>query len=195
MLYQPGERWLYSYAPHDVQAWLVEHFSGMPFDKFLQKRLFDPLGMSDTSFGLPEEKSGRLCKLYGFAGYKGETAVFDLQESLAPIETGVTGEYLKHADNPAGGTGLVSTAEDDFRFAQMLLDGGSCNGNRILSPKTVELMTRNHIPEKLWKSQPFGGGGYGLGGGRCSPIWPPRPASAPRGSSAGGGCRDHLCYY
>ncbi|MGD9161479.1 MAG: serine hydrolase domain-containing protein, partial [Desulfobacteraceae bacterium] len=159
LLYQPGERWVYSYA-HDVQAYLVEHFSGMPFDKFLQKRIFEPLGMSDTSFGLPEEKLGRLSRVYAYEGYKDERITFNLSPGLAPIDMS---DYLKGADYPAGGSGLVSTAEDYFRFAQMLLNGGNYNGKQILSPKTIELMTSNHLPEKLWPSQPFGGGGYGLG--------------------------------
>ena len=162
LLYQPGERWVYSFA-HDVQAYLVEHFSGMPFDEFLKKRLFEPLGMSDTSFGLPKEKLDRLSTLYGPIDYKGESVTFDLTPGLAPIRMKRISEYLKRDDYPAGGTGLISTVEDYFRFAQMLLDGGRFDDKQILSPKTVELMTRNHIPEELWESQPFGGGGYGLG--------------------------------
>ncbi|MBN1906789.1 MAG: beta-lactamase family protein [Deltaproteobacteria bacterium] len=161
LLYQPGERWVYSYA-HDVQAYLVEHFSGMPFDKYIQKRIFEPLGMSDTSFGLPEEKLGRLSRLYAYSGYKDEQIAFDLKQGLAPLKSRED-EYLKRADYPAGGTGLVSTAGDYFRFAQMLLNGGKYNGKQILSQKTIELMTTNHIPENFWASQPFGGGGYGLG--------------------------------
>jgi CubicO group peptidase (beta-lactamase class C family) len=161
LLYQPGERWVYSYA-HDVQAYLVEHFSGMPFDKYIQERIFKPLGMSDTSFGLPEEKLDHLSRLYAYTGYKVEQIAFNLKQGLAPLKSREI-EYLKRADYPAGGTGLVSTAGDYFRFAQMLLNGGKYNGKQILSPKTVELMTTNHIPERLWSSQPFGGGGYGLG--------------------------------
>ena len=163
LLYQPGERWVYSYA-HDVQAYLVEQFSGMAFDEFLQKRLFEPLGMADTSFGLPQEKMDRLTTLYGPLDNQDVIAINTVPEpGIAPLEKPATSEYLKHGDYPAGGTGLVSTAEDYFRFAQMLLDGGKYNDTQILSPKTVELMTLNHIPSDLWQSQPFGGGGYGLG--------------------------------
>ena len=163
LLYQPGKRWVYSYA-HDVQAYLVEHFSGMPFDKFLQTRLFGPLDMTDTSFGLPRGKLDRLTTLYGPVDNSGVTAINTYSEpGLVVIEKPATSEYLKRGDYPAGGTGLISSAEDYFRFAQMLLNGGKFNGKQILSPKTVELMTRNHIPAELWQSQPFGGGGYGLG--------------------------------
>jgi CubicO group peptidase (beta-lactamase class C family) len=161
LLYQPGERWVYSYA-HDVQAYLVERFSGMPYEKFIQERIFKPLGMSDTSFGLPEEKLDRLSRLYAHVDHKNEQIAFDLKQGLAPLKSRED-EYLKRAGYPAGGTGLVSTAGDYFRFSQMLLNGGKYNGKQILSPKTVELMATNHIPERLWASQPFGGGGYGLG--------------------------------
>ena len=160
--YQPGTRWQYSYA-HDVQAYLVEHFSGKPFAEFLRTRLFDPLGMGDTSFELPKEKLRRLTTMYAPRDYKGELISFaPIPRGIEPIDRPGSSEYLQAGANPAGGSGLVSTAEDYFRFAQMLLNGGEFNGARVLSRKTVELMTKNHLPAGIGAGL-TPGGGYGLG--------------------------------
>jgi len=160
--YQPGTRWQYSYA-HDVQALLVERFSGVPFADFLRKRMFEPLGMQDTSFGLPKEKRGRLTTMYGPKGYQGELVTFaPIAPGIVPIDKPESSEYLVQGENPAGGIGLVSTAEDYYRFAQMLLNGGEFNGARVLSRKTVELMRSNHLPAGLTAGL-APGGAYGLG--------------------------------
>lgn len=160
--YQPGTRWQYSYA-HDVQAYLVERFSGKLFAEFLRARLFEPLGMNDTSFGLPREKLDRLTTMYAPKDFKGEIVSFlPIPEGIAPIDKPESSEYLAGGAHPAGGSGLVSTAEDYFRFAQMLLNGGEFNGARVLGRKTVELMTKNHVPAGL-DAGLSPGGGYGLG--------------------------------
>jgi CubicO group peptidase (beta-lactamase class C family) len=166
LYYQPGERWVYSYA-HDVQAYLVEHFSGMTFDKFLQARLFNPLGMQDTSFYI-NDKTDRLVTRY--APEKPETTLVSTgmpAPGIKPFDNPPNSDVLDRTNNPAGGTGLLCTAEDYFRFAQMLLNGGTYNGKRILSPMTVELMRQNHLePGTDVGRGPLGGGsGYGLGVG------------------------------
>ena len=160
--YQPGTRWQYSYA-HDVQAFLAERFSGKPFAEFLRQRLFEPLGMNDTSFGLAQDKRGRLTTMYGPKGYAGELVTFaPIAPGIVPIDKPESSEYLAQGANPAGGIGLVSTAEDYYRFAQMLLNGGEFNGRRVLSRKTVELMRSNHLPAGM-STGLAPGGGYGLG--------------------------------
>lgn len=163
---QPGTIWYYSFS-HDIQAYLVEHFSGMPFEQFLEENIFMPLGMKDTSFGLPDSKLDRFTSMYSPpGGYKGRPpVVLEMAAGLERVESAVGSEYLKAGRYPAGGSGLISTAEDYFRFAQMLVNGGIYNGARLLSPKTVELMTSPHvpmgypgIPDLLLR-----GSGYGLG--------------------------------
>jgi len=160
--YQPGTQWMYSYA-HDVQAYLVQRLSGMKFDEYLRKRLFEPLGMNDTSFGLPKAKLNRLTTVYGpKEPPQGPFSLVPLQPGMAVVEKAGEGPYLKHDKTPAGGTGLISTAEDYYRFAQMLVNGGEYNGARILSRKTVELMTVNHVPPGA-PGLLNPGVGYGLG--------------------------------
>lgn len=130
--FQPGSQWAYSgTAAPDVLGRIVEIASGMTFDQFLLKRLFEPLGMKDTFFYPPEEKRPRLVTLYSRSA-KG------LEKS--PNQDGFsTKTYF------SGGAGLMSTAEDYLQFAQMLLNGGELGGKRFLSPRTVELMSSNHV--------------------------------------------------
>ena len=135
---QPGTRWRYSVAT-DVLGYLVEVVSEQTFDRFLKERIFEPLGMADTGFHVPEEKLGRLPPVYGPSRENG----------IAPIETTDVNRYRQPQTLFSGGGGLVSTATDYMRFCQMLLDGGASNGVRILSPKTVGLMTRNHLRPDL----------------------------------------------
>ena len=130
---QPGEKYVYGYNT-DILGLVVEVVSGMTLAEFVQKRITGPLGLADTQFYLPEEKDGRLSAVYGGK---------DGQAELAPTRrstTTSTGRGLF-----AGGAGLLSTAADYGRFLQMLLNGGELDGVRILSPKTVELMTANHV--------------------------------------------------
>jgi CubicO group peptidase (beta-lactamase class C family) len=149
---QPGSLWHYSVAV-DVQGYLVEVLSGQPFDVFLKERLFDPLGMKDTGFHVPEDNAGRFAKLYGY----------DKDKNL--VDQGALGggdRYLKPATFFSGGGGLVSTTMDYMRFCQMLLNGGVLDGVRILSPLTVDLMRCNHLPKKLVEMAPGSGMGFGL---------------------------------
>ena len=164
LLYQPGTKWHYSIAA-DVLGRLIEVTSGQPFDQFLAERIFQPLGMIDTGFYVPAEKIDRLAGMYG------------------PKPTG----GLQTIDSPAGGTGhisktsftkkprflsagggLVSTASDFARFCLMLSDKGTLSGKRLMKAESVELMTRNHLPQHLipLDKKPedrYGGLGFGLG--------------------------------
>ena len=160
LLYQPGKRWVYSVS-HDVQAYLVEYFSGMPYAEYLQKTILDPLDMKDTYFGVPENIVDRYTANYG-PGEKGELTQIENQNGNRP--RGESGSYSRYTDIPFGGSGLSATAMDYAKFAQMLLNGGELNGVRILGSKTVELMTMNHLPANIgYLTGPSAGGGYGLG--------------------------------
>lgn len=151
LLYHPGERWVYSLA-HSVQAYLVEHFSGLPIDQFLEQRLFHPLSMHDSFFGDPPENDPRATIVYEPAG-PGRLRAVDLPLGLS---------HARFREHPIGGGGLSMTLMDYAKFSQMLLNGGALNGTRILGRKTFELMTMNHLPEEAQHS--FGEGtGYGLG--------------------------------
>jgi CubicO group peptidase (beta-lactamase class C family) len=151
---QPGERFVYGYSS-DILGALIERVSGETLDDFLQNRVFTPLGMQDTHFFLPRLKQDRLSVVY---------SVSDAGTLLrAPDPGGGVGQgaYLEGPRKSfSGGAGLLSTAMDYTRFLQMMLNGGEFNGHRVLSPKTVELMTVNHLREI-----PFGmpGTGFGLG--------------------------------
>jgi CubicO group peptidase (beta-lactamase class C family) len=132
--FQPGSQFRYSgLAGIDVLSRIVEIASGQTFDQFLRQRIFDPLGMKDTFFALPEDRQARLMTLYRRANNK--------------LEKHPNQEMLMNRVYFSGAAGLVSTAEDYFRFAQMLANGGQLNGKRLLSPRTVELMSSNHTGE------------------------------------------------
>jgi len=151
---EPGSTWRYSMAT-DVLGRVVEVVSGKRFDEFLEERIFKPLGMNDTGFYVPEEKKGRFAVLYKV----GEGGV------LERYERGKWNNFSSSTRLFSGGAGLVSTASDYMRFCQMLLNGGELDGVRILSRKTVELMTRNNLADELL---PYGGSdskgeGFGLG--------------------------------
>ena len=155
LAYQPGERWLYGKG-HDVQAYLVEQFSGMPLDKFLEERLFHPLGMDDTFYGVPAAKADRAAQYDGVI------------EHPVPGSPGLDMRpetYDRFATRPFGTSGLSSTAMDFARLSQMLLNGGELDGVRILSRKSVELMTQNNLPASIGDLTATGdpGIGYGLG--------------------------------
>ena len=132
LVHEPGERWTYGVST-DVLGYLVEVVSEMPFETFLQTRLFGPLGMVDTAFSIPPEKRDRFAALYSFSKDDG-------LERVGKKAT-ADGEFTFF---PSGGGGLVSTAADYMRFSQMLLNGGELDGARILDNKTVELMRYPH---------------------------------------------------
>ncbi|HYP05731.1 MAG TPA: serine hydrolase domain-containing protein [Bryobacteraceae bacterium] len=135
--FQPGTRWAYSTAGIDILGRVVEVVSGMAYDQFLQKRLFDPLGMKDTTFWIAPEKMDRWARPYRWnptAAKLEETAIGYLYKT----------EVTDRRRPPLGGAGLFSTAADMARFYQMMLNGGSLNGRRILRPETVTNLTRKH---------------------------------------------------
>ena len=134
--FQPGTQWRYSLAT-DVLCYLIEVISGQPLDQFFQKRLFEPLGMVDTDFHVPQSKADRLTALYG---HPNDAAQLTLMES--PVDS----RRLQKPAFLSGGGGLVSTVTDYARFLQMLVNGGELDGTRILSPTTVDLFTINHAP-------------------------------------------------
>ena len=148
LLFHPGEQWHYGVST-DVLGHLVEVVSGMPLDRFFEERIFEPLGMVDTGFYVPEEKIRSFAASYSPGGSGG----------ISIIDPPTTSPFSSPTSFFAGGGGLVSTASDYYRFAQMLLNGGHLNGTRLLGRKTVELMTVNH----LWWGEYTKGFGFGLG--------------------------------
>ncbi len=147
--FQPGTSWRYSgLLGIDTLSRIVEIASGLTFDQFLKQRIFDPLGMKDTFFALPDDRQSRLMTLYRRTGDKLE---------LHPNQT-----FLTSKNYFSGAAGLISTAEDYFHFAQMLANGGELNGKRLLSPRTVALMSSNHtgemFPGQLGRPQGMGFG-------------------------------------
>jgi CubicO group peptidase (beta-lactamase class C family) len=134
--FSPGTAFNYSVAT-DVLGYLVQKISGQPFEEFLATRIFKPLGMTDTAFSVPEDKRARFAACYAL-GKKGETVLQDDPEKSP---------YLKPPHFVSGGGGLVGTAADYMKFAQMMLAGGKApDGTRLLGPKTIELMAMNHLP-------------------------------------------------
>ena len=133
--FHPGTHWLYSVST-DVCGRLVEIISGQRFDDYLRETIFEPLGMTDTGFVVPDEKVHRFAACYRRDASKKLVLVDDPQRS----------GYRKEPSFLSGGGGLVSTTTDYLRFCQMLLGGGELDGVRILGRKTVELMTSNHLP-------------------------------------------------
>lgn len=137
--HEPGERFTYSLGL-DVLGCLVEIISGMPFDKFLRTRVFDPLGMRDTWFYLPADRGERLVALHGLDS--GRVVAWH-----NPIFDGVDPDYPKHAGTYfSGGAGLSGSIEDYAKFLQLFVNKGEFNGVRLLSPKTVELMLTDQLP-------------------------------------------------
>ena len=148
LLYQPGTKWVYSVSS-DIQGYIVEKLSGQSLPDFVHDHIFSPLGMTDSGFYVPEDKRNRFASLY-VTGPHGQ-----LLED--PTGGGLSGAFESQPTMPMGGGGVVSTAADYYRFAQMLLNKGELGGTRILSPSTVHLMMSNHISLNLLND------GFGIG--------------------------------
>ena len=148
LLFHPGESWAYGFST-DVLGRLVEVVSGVALAEFFQTRIFDPLGMHDTHFYLPPVKVGRLARVYT------RTGSGDLEWFPAEYPYDGPSAFL------SGGAGLTSSILDYARFLQMMSQRGTLNGERILGPRTVDLMTGNHIGEGITTHGP--GYGFGLG--------------------------------
>lgn len=144
LLFQPGERWSYSIAV-DIQGYIVEKLSGMPFGQFLEKRIFIPLKMVDTGFSVPAAKLARFATPYVSATPTGKAV------PATAFQGGPLQDYSKPPALESGGGGLVSTLDDYARFAQMLANKGELDGVRILAPATVELMQTNAISDEALK--------------------------------------------
>ena len=147
LAFHPGDEWQYG-ASTDYVAILVEKISGMSLDDFLRERIFEPLGMQDTYYNIPESKVGQVAAVYRPSGPGNTIELF-----RAPT-------YREPTRYFGGQAGLSSTAADYFRFHQMMLNGGELDGVRILSPRTINLMVSNHIGDKLVYIR---GPGYGFG--------------------------------
>ncbi len=140
LLYQPGTKWVYSVSM-DIQGYIIEKISGQSLPDFMEERIFKPLRMNDTAFFVPKDKRNRFATLYR---EEAQGKLVAVGEAAGP-----KADYVSQPGAPSGGGGLVSTANDYARFAQMLLNHGELDGVRILSPPTVDLMTTNHLPPRL----------------------------------------------
>jgi CubicO group peptidase (beta-lactamase class C family) len=159
--FQPGSTWLYSHGM-DVAARLVEIMSGLPYDEYLRREVFGPLGMTDTEFWVPEDKVSRFSACYGR----------NARKELVLIDDPTRSTYLRVPKLFNGGGGLVGTLPDYLRFVAMLAGGGQLDGARVLGRKTVELIGTNHLPNDGEMSEMalptgygevgFSGNGFGL---------------------------------
>ena len=161
LLHQPGAEWNYSVAT-DVLGRVIEVISGGPLDAFLTERVLGPLGMTDTGFWADGPAAPRLAQLYSA----------DPSTGRAVPATGMAAAALRPPDCLSGGGGLLSTAADYLRFCHMVLGGGELDGARLLGPRTLRFMGRNHLPggadlescgRELFAETTFTGVGFGLG--------------------------------
>lgn len=172
--YQPGKGWMYSVSM-DIEGYIVEKLSGQTLPDFMHDHIFTPLGMKDAGFFVPQDKRSRFA-----TNYRDDSGKLVVTNAGTP-----PADYATQPTMPSGGGGLVSTAEDYYRFAQMLANGGELDGNRVLSPATVKLMTSNHLPQNLLTGE-FGigqhimrpGFGYGF---NCAVVFDPPEANLPDG--------------
>lgn len=174
LLHPPGTTWHYGIST-DVLGYLVQTVSGMPLDEFFRTRIFEPLGMRDTGFYVPANKAGRLVVCYTPAEDGGLTVLAHPWDE----------DYRTPPTHFSGGGGLVSTMHDYLRFCQMLENGGAWNGQRLLEPETVALMTQDQLPPSTsWNGEGFGlgfsvinsegaygAGEYGWGGAASTHFW------------------------
>ena len=170
LMHQPSERYTYSMGM-DVLGCIIERVSGVRFDEFLDTKIFKPLNMQDTFFSVPKSKRDRFTTLYAevkdlktFMPDLGESIPEDL--TMLRVDGKQNSAYFKEATVFDGGSGLVSSTEDYLKFAQMLLNGGKLGEQRILSRKSVELMSGNHLPD-TFSSDAYleTAGGYRRGAG------------------------------
>jgi CubicO group peptidase (beta-lactamase class C family) len=174
--YEPGKGWMYS-ASMDIEGYIIEKISGQTLPEFMRTHIFDPLGMKDAGFYVPQEKRSRFA-----TNYRG-----DEKGRVVPAAADIDAfdDYLVQPTMPSGGGGMVSTAEDYYRFAQMLGNGGALGDARVLGPATVKLMASNHLPASILNGD-FGigqhvmrpGFGYGF---NCAVVTDPGDAALPDG--------------
>jgi CubicO group peptidase (beta-lactamase class C family) len=182
--FAPGTRWAYSTAGLDLAGCVVEKVSGLSYDQFLQKRLFDPLGMKDTTFWIPPEQKDRYAETYHPGPDTGKLEHVDIHYLYGTVPT-------DHGRPPLGGAGLFSTAADVAKFYQMMLNHGTFNGRQILKPETVaEMLTKQtgeltarpgmpwglgfciiEDPTKMEANNIFSAGSFGHGGAFGTDSW------------------------
>jgi len=170
--FSPGEAWNYSVST-DVIGYLIEKISGQPFEQFLRDRIFQPLGMHDTDFHVPAAKAHRFAACYNAT--PGGMATFHspgAKGGLTLQDDPTTSSFLEPPSFISGGGGLCSTAADYLTFCRALLNRGELGGVRLLGPKTLALMTTNHLPggkdltqlsRSLFSEATYAGIGFGLG--------------------------------
>jgi CubicO group peptidase (beta-lactamase class C family) len=174
--FSPGERWNYSVAT-DVLGYLVEVISGQSLPDYLRTVIFEPLGMADTSFEIEEDKKARFASCYER----------NMKKELVLGDDGQSSDFVARSFHSGGG-GLISTVGDYYRFCQMLLGGGSLDGQRIIGSRTLAFMTQNHLPGGADMSRFASGGfsesayegvGFGLGfAAKVDPLRNGYPGSA-----------------
>ena len=170
--FSPGEAWNYSVST-DVIGYLIGLISGKPFETFLQERIFDPLGMKDTGFFVSPEKARRLAACYSASPQGAMTFhATDRKGGLTLQDDPATSSFLSPPPFISGGGGLCSTSADYLTFCRALLNGGELDGVRLVGPKTLQLMTANHLPggktlpelsRSLFSEATYHGIGFGLG--------------------------------
>ena len=162
--FDPGSSWNYSVST-DVLGVIVARISGMSLGEYFAANIFEPLGMTDTGFAVPKDQAKRIPDCY----------VFNAKTKMKPYDAaGSNSAWAGSANFQSGGGGLASTVADYHRFSRMLLNGGALDGAQIISPKTLELMTANHLPDggdltqhskSLFSEAENAGAGFGLGFG------------------------------
>jgi CubicO group peptidase (beta-lactamase class C family) len=170
--FSPGEAWNYSVST-DVIGYLIGQITGQPFEQFLQERIFDPLEMKDTGFFVAPAKAHRLAACYSASPQGAMTFhATDRKGGLTLQDDPVTSPFLSPPSFISGGGGLCSTAADYLTFCRALLNGGEFGGVRLIGPKTLALMTSNHLPggrtlpelsRSLFSEAAYHGIGFGLG--------------------------------
>jgi CubicO group peptidase (beta-lactamase class C family) len=189
LYYQPGTGWKYSIAP-DLQAYIAEQITGLPYDEFLKRRIFGPLDMRDTGFQITPEQAKRIVGLYTLGPDKKILELLPEAGSLFPQD------YTKSVRRYFSGTGgLVSTTDDFAHLCQMILNGGTFRGKRILSREAVRLMDTNQLAPTIKPAIPsefdFAGGGMGWGLGpalvldRAASGWKAAPGTMTWGGLGG----------
>jgi CubicO group peptidase (beta-lactamase class C family) len=170
--FSPGEAWNYSVST-DVLGYLIGKISGIPFEQFLKERIFNPLGMADTDFFVPADKAHRFAACYNAdpGGMMSFHAV-EKKGGLTLQDDPTTSSFLTRPSFISGGGGLCSTAADYLAFCRALLNGGELGGVRLIGPKTLALMTTNHLPggrdlpemsRSMFAEATYNGIGFGLG--------------------------------
>src|SRR4051794_12362783 len=170
--FSPGEAWNYSVSA-DVLGYLVGKISGKPFEQFLKERIFEPLGMTDTDFFVPADKAHRFAACYSADSKGGMTFhAAERKGDLTLQDDPTNSPYLSPPTFISGGGGLCSTVTDYLTFCRALINGGELGGVRLIGPKTLALMTSNHLPggcdlpavsRSLFSEASYNGIGFGLG--------------------------------